>query len=234
MAAAEESTFVPEGFSGRVPLFPLPNLVLFPHVLQPLHIFEPRYRSMVAKALEGEGLIAMALLRPGWEGRYEGRPEVHGVACLGRIAAWHRLDDGRYNLLLGGLGRVEIVGELPPDKPFREARVALLPDVLPTDGAAQRGRLQGRLLEIFSQMLGKAPHHADQLAPLLRGKVALGTLTDLMGFSLPLEMQLKVELLHERNVDRRASLLVQWLDATGQGGADRRWPQQFPPEASAN
>src|SRR5262245_53587958 len=56
-----------EHFSGRIPLFPLPNLVLFPHILQPLHIFEPRYRKMVADALTSERLLALALLKPGWE-----------------------------------------------------------------------------------------------------------------------------------------------------------------------
>ena len=54
-------------FSGLAPIFPLPNVVLFPNALLPLHIFEPRYRQMTADALEGERLIAMALLRPGWE-----------------------------------------------------------------------------------------------------------------------------------------------------------------------
>ena len=53
-------------FAGTARLFPLPNLVLFPHVMQPLHIFEPRYRQMTADALAGDRLIAVVLLKPGW------------------------------------------------------------------------------------------------------------------------------------------------------------------------
>ena len=96
------------GFNGTARLFPLTNLVLFPHVVQPLHIFEPRYRQMIRDALAADRLIAMVLLRPGWEEQYEGRPAVHAVACLGRILAEQPLDDGRYNLLLRGLSRVRL------------------------------------------------------------------------------------------------------------------------------
>ena len=73
------------GFCGKVRLFPLPNLVLFPEVMQPLHIFEPRYRQMTADALAGDRLIALGLLRPGWEADYDGKPAIYPVACLGRV-----------------------------------------------------------------------------------------------------------------------------------------------------
>src|SRR5205085_1976564 len=92
-------------FSGMARLFPLPNVVLFPQVVQPLHIFEPRYREMTADALADDRLIAMALLQPGWEADYEGRPPIHPICCLGRIFAEKHLPDGRYNLLLRGLTR---------------------------------------------------------------------------------------------------------------------------------
>src|SRR6187399_2481527 len=55
-----------------LPLFPLPNVVLFPGVLLPLHIFEPRYRAMIGDALRGDRRIGMVLLRPGWESGYQG------------------------------------------------------------------------------------------------------------------------------------------------------------------
>ena len=74
-------------FAGTARLFPLPNLVLFPHVMQPLHIFEPRYREMTADALATDRLIALALLQPGWEADYDGKPAVYPVACLGRSRA---------------------------------------------------------------------------------------------------------------------------------------------------
>jgi len=59
---------------GTIPVFPLPDLVFFPHATLPLHIFEPRYREMTEDALRGDRLIAMALLKPGWERAYDGNP----------------------------------------------------------------------------------------------------------------------------------------------------------------
>src|SRR4051812_12320348 len=96
-------SFFPDDFSGIVRLFPLPNLVLFPHVAQPLHIFEPRYCALMADALDDDRLIAMALLRPGWEDDYHKQPPIHDMVCLGRIQQEMRLEDGRYNFLLQGL-----------------------------------------------------------------------------------------------------------------------------------
>src|SRR5271166_6273395 len=95
-------------FGGTARLFPLPNLVLFPQAVQPLHIFEPRYRQMTADALNADRLVALVLLAPGWEADYAGRPALHQVACLGRIVADHRLEDGRFNILLRGLSRIRL------------------------------------------------------------------------------------------------------------------------------
>ena len=93
MRCRERATsFVAEKFSGIVRLFPLPNLVVFPHVMQPLHIFEPRYRAMLEEALDEDGLIAMAVLAPGWEKDYEGRPPMRSNACLCKIATHHRTE----------------------------------------------------------------------------------------------------------------------------------------------
>src|SRR5215469_8637081 len=99
MPSFDELSFSVTDFAGTVRLFPLPNLVLFPHVMQPLHIFEPRYRNLLEDALAADRLIAMALLEPGWESDYEGRPPLGTMACLGRVATHHRLPDGTYNLL---------------------------------------------------------------------------------------------------------------------------------------
>src|SRR3954454_14857174 len=94
-----------------IPVFPLPNVVLFPTVSLPLHIFEPRYREMVTDALEGDRIIGMALLRPGWEGSYEGQPPIYPVGCAGLITHSERLSDGRYNIVLRGLEKFRIVRE---------------------------------------------------------------------------------------------------------------------------
>src|SRR5258707_12444208 len=88
--------------SDLLPLFPLPNVVLFPNVFLPLHIFEPRYREMVADALAGDRLIGMVLLKPGWERNYEGRPPIYSTGCSGVIAHHERLGDGGYNIMRRG------------------------------------------------------------------------------------------------------------------------------------
>src|SRR5262245_56723141 len=122
-------------FSGFARLFPLPNLVFFPAVVQPLHIFEPRYRQMTTDALADDRLIALVLPQPGWESDYGGKPAVCRVACLGRIVADQKLDDGRFNLLLRGMSRIRICEEVAQGKLYRQARVEMMADVPMIDEA---------------------------------------------------------------------------------------------------
>ena len=105
-----------------IPIFPLPNAVLFPNVFLPLHIFEPRYREMVADALDGDRMIGMVLLRPGWEANYEGTPPVFPIGCAGLITHHERLPDGRYNIILRGLQKFRIRGE-DEGRSYRVARI---------------------------------------------------------------------------------------------------------------
>src|SRR5216684_121077 len=97
--------------SDLLSLFPLPNVVLFPHVFLPLHIFEPRYREMVADAVASDRLIGMVLLKPGWERDYEGPPPVYPIGCSGVITHVERQADGRANIVLRGLERFRILDE---------------------------------------------------------------------------------------------------------------------------
>jgi uncharacterized protein len=105
-----------------IPLFPLPNVVLFPNVHLPLHVFEPRYREMVSDALDGDRIIGMVLLRPGWEADYEGRPPVYPVGCAGVISHAERHSDGRYNIVLRGMEKFRVTSE-SADRAYRVARV---------------------------------------------------------------------------------------------------------------
>ena len=97
--------------SDLLPLFPLPNVVLFPNVFLPLHIFEPRYREMFADAIESDRMIGMVLLRPGWKQEYDRRPPVYPIGCSGVITHAERLPDGRYNVVLRGVERFRILEE---------------------------------------------------------------------------------------------------------------------------
>jgi Lon protease-like protein len=211
-------------FSGVARLFPLPNLVLFPHVVQPLHVFEPRYRQLMADALGHDRLITLALLRPGWEEDYDGRPELHPVACLGRVVADQKLPDGRYNLLLRGLARVRLVEELDSDRLYRTARVEMLCDsgVPP---AAEAVTLRQRLSEVVLPRFAKTAPARDQLRELFSGETPLGALCDILGFALPLPLERKQALLEETAVRGRADLLLECLGPAP--AAERRFPPDF-------
>jgi Lon protease-like protein len=110
-----------------VPVFPLPNVVLFPRAILPLHVYEMRYRALVRDALAGDRMIAMALLKPGWERDYFGNPEFYALGCLGRCEQVEWQPDDCYNLKLVGLSRVRL-GRLEREFPYRAARVELAPE----------------------------------------------------------------------------------------------------------
>jgi hypothetical protein len=131
-----------------IPLFPLGDVVLFPRVPVPLHIFEPRYRKMIADALAGPRVVGMVLLRPGWETDYEGRPPVFDSGCAGRIDHSEELPDGRYNIVLRGLTRFR-VREEHAGEPYRLATVEPLADALgPSEGV---DAVRQRVVELISR-----------------------------------------------------------------------------------
>jgi Lon protease-like protein len=113
-----------------IPVFPLPNVVLFPNVFLPLHIFEPRYRAMVSDAIEGDRIIGMVLLKPGFESDYEGRPPIYEVGCAGVITHSEPMPDGRFNIVLRGLEKFRITGE-DRSKIYRQAQIESLPEDVP-------------------------------------------------------------------------------------------------------
>jgi Lon protease-like protein len=132
-----------------IPIFPLPNVVLFPNVFLPLHIFEPRYREMVADALIGDRIIGMVLLRPGWEANYDGRPPVYPIGCAGVVTNAERLPDGHYNIVLQGLEKFRILDE-EDGRSYRVARVDGMPESSGADDresmSAARRRLEALLV----------------------------------------------------------------------------------------
>lgn len=226
------SEFAPlAGFAGTARLFPLPNLVFFPEVMQPLHIFEPRYRQMTADALEGDRLIALVLPKPGWEESYAGSPDLHSVACLGKIVAEQRLEDGRYNLLLRGLSRVQILYEIPHTKQYRKAKVELLAEVPPVD-AATEATLRRELGRRMKSWLAQQTKVLEQFQQLAESELSLGALCDIFAFALPLDVEFKQSLLEELEVEKRFERLVQHMEKhEAPAPASKR---RFPPEFSAN
>lgn len=106
-----------------IPVFPLPNVVLFPKIHLPLHIFEPRYREMVTAAMARDKLIGMALLRGDWEKNYQGNSDIYAVGCVGEIVSAMALPDGRFNIVLYGLSEYEIQEDILNASPYRQAKV---------------------------------------------------------------------------------------------------------------
>ena len=155
----------------RVPLFPLPNAVLFPGVPLPLHIFEPRYRDMVRDAERGEArLIGMVLLRGEWRKEYYGCPEIYPVGCAGRMVSVEPLADGRYNILLHGVREFTVVDERQ-GRQLSRRRSAL---------AAEPGRRAVRAAHAHSRAHAALPRgsRADADEPLAERSLAVGRAAD--------------------------------------------------------
>ena len=192
--------------SDLLPLFPLPNVVLFPNVHLPLHIFESRYREMITDALDADRLIGMVLLRPGWQRDYEGRPAVYPVGCSGLITHVERLDDGRYNIMLRGLERFRIVQE-NLERRYRRAAVEPLPEraLSPGDRAAiqtERAKLES-LLAPAAKVTGSDPRTAA---------VPDDELVNALAQYLDLDPVEKQALLEKDSLRRRAESLVELLE----------------------
>ena len=234
MTNHEDKARLPNDFTGKVRLFPLPNLVMFPYVVQPLHIFETRYREMVEEALETDQLIAMAHLQPGWEADVEARPAIFPIICIGRIISHTRFDDGKLNILLLGLCRARIENELPPTRLFREADVRLVEDQYAGSAPHVRAALQRELLHCFRRFTPETPAAQEQFESLMNNRLPLGVLTDIISFTMKFDVQLKQRLLSEWDVDRRARLLLDELRRFDQSLANGDQRRPFPPEFSPN
>jgi Lon protease-like protein len=191
----------------EIPIFPLPDIVFFPETVLPLHVFEPRYRRMVADCLAGDGWLAIATLRPGWEHDYQGRPPVHEVAGAGEIIQAEALSDGRYNVLVDGRCRIRIEAELPPDRPYRVARARRLGDVLRSDDT---GSMKERLLTLRAahakllEALGQS--HADLVGRLTVAGARPAAVIDRIVSAVVPDAQVRQRVLEAVDVSQRLDL----------------------------
>jgi Lon protease-like protein len=188
---------LPEG-EFLLPLFPLPNIVFFPHTRLPLYVFEPRYRQLVQDALEADERFGMILLRPGWENEYFGAPPVYDCGTVGTIEQAVPLEDGRYNIVVRGDARFRILEEVSR-VPYRTARVIAELDDAPA--AAEAYAQREWLADIARQYLQYLP---DQSAVPEIETVSLDALTNALVMSLNLDMEEKQKLLEQRDLLARA------------------------------
>jgi Lon protease-like protein len=195
--------------STAVPLFALPNVVLFPRAVLPLHIFEERYKAMTADALGGSKQIAMALLKPGWEKNYDGAAAIEPVVCVGTILAHERLSDGKYNFLLQGIARARVVREVTLH-PYRTAELepVVEPPCLELDLSNQRRHL----ISIFSNGRFSSVPLCRKFLEMLGSHISTSDIVDLVAFNLIDEVPVKQQLLAEPDPRKRANRVAGILE----------------------
>lgn len=221
-------------FPDPVPIFPLPGVVLFPRTALPLHVFEPRYQALTADALEGDRLIAMAMLKPGWEEHDQDRPDIFTVVGVGRIAQVQPLPDGKFHLLLEGIARARIEEEVP-GKPYRLARLSAVPEPA-SSGDPGMAKMRLGLLAVYAALR----QAGGKSGPVkIESDLTLGGLCDLLAAMLEADPLDKQAVLEEFDVVARAERVVDLLRrsaaaATPVRGAIQRAGQQWPPKPSQN
>lgn len=223
-------------FSGRVPLFPLPNLVLFPHSSAPLHIFEPRYRQMTADVLVGERLIAIGLLSNVTSQSALELPPVNPIVGLGRIVAHERLDDGRYMLILQGIARARTVQEETVELPYRIAQVQICRDLVPEQPDFDRQVRAEEIVSLFCRMFPGAEFQR-LIHQAMAEDLPLGNICDVIASALPIPATLAQVFLEEMNVDLRSQMLWQLLkqvEPSQKDGLLSAAKRLFPPGFSMN
>ena len=188
-----------------LPLFPLPSVVLFPSVFLPLHIFEPRYRDMVADALASDRMIGMVLSRSEASGNEV--PAVYTIGCSGVITHVEQLADGRYNIVLRGLERFRILEE-DRTRSYRRAMVEPLPERELDPGDRARVRQQRDKLEAMLAAPGEPRGPEARTTAAMSDEDLVNALAQYLDLD-PLERQ---ALLERHCLPSRAESLVELLE----------------------
>jgi Lon protease-like protein len=212
---ADEAPAIRVNFNRPMPIFPLREVALFPHAAVPLHIFEDRYRAMVADALDASGQIAMAVFEGDqWTQQYHGRPPVRPAVCVGHILQHEKLPDGRYNIILQGVCRARIEEELSgaeSDTLYRVARLEPVGMDSSEEGLEPvRERLRDLLdtaqLKQFVDLRGE-PIADTIIGYIDRPDVPTGAVLDLVAHLIVREPNIKYGLLAEGDVEERAAIV---------------------------
>jgi Lon protease-like protein len=192
-----------------LPVFPLPNVVLFPGALLPLHVFEPRYRELVREVLAGRKLMGVVRLKPGFEENYEGRPPVFDVCGVGAVIDSAEHADGRFDITLRGLARARILEELPPTRVFREFRLQELSDGFSDAGVTSAW--QRKLISLWANLGPHLPESVRDLRALTRGAEGAGAFADRVAAALVGDPDSSQRLLAEPDPTERLRLLAEKL-----------------------
>jgi Lon protease-like protein len=186
----------------EIPLFSLQDVTLFPNSTQPFHIFEPRYRTMVADALAGDSIIGMVMLKPGYEAQYEGRPPVFEVGTAGVIVVSEELPDGRYNIVLRGVAKFRILTE-DQSRPYRLAEIEGLSESLAESDRPLLARFRTQIEESLRTAFPGAQPPSEELTD--------EEFVDGLSLVLPMEPAERQQLLEADGPLQRASALARRL-----------------------
>jgi Lon protease-like protein len=162
---------------------------------------------MIQSVLEGDGLLAMATLKPGYENSYYGTPDIYPVGCLGKLHSYEELEDGNLNIVLEGLYRVGF-GQMVKDNPFRVAELHELPE---HDHAEDFKEEREDLLLRLNYLVEHAPDDLD-FSPLLGSEDSFISLINLVARTLPLRNGEHYKLLAMDSIRERASRILWHID----------------------
>ncbi len=220
-------------FARPVAVFPLPNCVLLPRAVLPLHVFEPRYREMVADCLAGTPYIAMGLLSPGYEEKYYTNAAlIEPIVCVGQIVRHEMLKDGRYNILLQGVVRAEIVTE---DRSGAYRRARLNPR--PATGTADSqvcDSIRARLLATLSAPpLTSFATECNWRQLVEATDLPVSDVVDYLANAASSDIETAKRFLNELDLERRSAMLFEELGelarriaAECESGTCRPWPRK--------
>lgn len=197
-----------------IPLFPLPSVVLFPRIVQPLHIFEPRYLEMFTEALDSHGNIALALLKPGFEKNYFGTPEIHPVVSVGQIVTYQPRDDGTYDVVLLGDKRALLKREVG-GKIYRRGVLVELEEKLPCSAEAREDLKTNMdaLLEVAIQNIEEENQGLARLQKSFSDESSIGFLVDFLAHHFIKDLEFQQSILEELDVSLRARTLLDALSS---------------------
>ena len=203
-------------FPSRFPIFPLPNVVLFPDAYLQLHIFEPRYRAMTRAALRGDRVIGMTLLKTGSIAPPSGPAHVFELGCAGRITNHEELPGGKYNILLEGQRRFRLLRQEPTEDSYILALTELLDDPAADElSEVARDELLAIRPELEERMLAYAQLAARRGVERLRTRMRELdpiALVHAIAFGIDCGLVEKQSLLETADPLARAQLLIQLLD----------------------
>ena len=212
MSESVQEIRLPDDFDGQVRLFPLPRLMMFPNVVQPLHVFEPRYCDMLHDAMLDDGLITLATLREGWEPKSSCKPPIAPYVCIGKVFSHMTTEDNRHNILLIGVQRARIIEELSAKTLYRQAIVEPIPDFYDPERSEDRKQRQTQLVALYKRAFPAVSAAGSGLTKILKSGIPLGPLTDIISYSVDFPLELKEVLLGKGDVDTRCDLLAKMLE----------------------